>query len=51
MTRYSGTRRGIGALQAPGGVGAILRHQEGIRGVGVYWGLAVTLGTQGPEGV
>ena len=50
---YSGTRRGIGAsgtLGAPRGVGAIWGHQ-GVGGLRLYWGLAETLGTQGPEGV
>ena len=56
-SRYSGTRRGIGAsggIGASKGVGAILGCQGESGGVGmsgVYWGLAGTLGTQGPEGV
>ena len=33
-----------GALGAPGVYGAVWGHQ------GVYWGLAGTLGTHGPEG-
>ena len=43
-TGYSGSRRGIGALGAP-------RRCRGHLGVlEVYWELAGTLGTQGPEG-
>ena len=52
---YSGARRGIGAsvgIGAPRGCqGAILGMSGDIRGVGVYWGLSGTVGTQGPEGV
>ena len=44
-SRYSGAKRGIGA---PRGCG---EHFGGIRGVGVYWWLAGTVGTQGLEGV
>ena len=47
--RYSGTRRVIGASEGIeeflGGVGAIW----GVLGCQVYWGLAGTLGTQGPK--
>ena len=50
-SRYSGTRRSIGALGAPRGVGGCLGASEGVGVSGVCLGLAGTLGTQGPEGV
>ena len=48
-SRYSGTRRGIGASGALGAPRGCRGLFGGIRGVGVsgvYWGLAGTLGTE-----
>ena len=57
-SRYSGTRRGIGHQEALGPPKGSRGPFEGIKGVSesvgvseVYWGLAGTLGAQGPEGV
>ena len=49
-SRYSGARRGIGALGASRGCRAVLGASGGVGVSMVYWGLAGTLGTQGPEG-
>ena len=46
--KYSGARRGIGGIRVLIGVLGAVR---GIRDVGVYWWLAGSVGTQGPEGV
>ena len=46
--------KGIGASGALGVPKGVWSHFGGIRGVGVsgvHWGLAGTVGTQGPEGV
>ena len=53
-SRYSGTRRGIGACGALGAcrdVGVVLGVSGDVRGVRVYLGPAGTPCTQGPEGI
>ena len=51
--RYSGASKGTGGIRgigAPRGVGAILGVSGGVGVSGCIWGLAGTLGTEGPEG-
>ena len=47
-SRYSGARRGIGAL---GDSGVVRSHFWGIKGVGGVLGAGRTVGTKGLEGV
>ena len=51
--RYSEARQGIrelGFLGSVGGVGHVMGHQGTYKMSRVCWGLAGTVGTQGPEG-
>ena len=49
--RYSEPRRGIGGIRGHWGAPRCVGAVRGVGDVGVYWELAGSVGTQGPEGV